>query len=46
MYRELLVNDVPRKSLFETFLLEELERLRRMAPATPVYPFVTTRATA
>jgi hypothetical protein len=42
MYNELLISGSPRRSLFDTFFLEEIERLRRLAPAVLVYPFVMT----
>ena len=42
MYNELLISGSPRGLLFDTFFLEEIERLRRLAPAVLVYPFVMT----
>jgi hypothetical protein len=44
MYDELLISGFPSSLLFDTFFVEEIERLQRMAQATPVYPSSRPRA--
>jgi len=42
MHHELLVAGFSRRWLFESFSLEEIEIVHRMAPAVLVYPFAKT----